>query len=128
MLLASGYIAGGTLVGLIIAFFTFLPKSFNEALDLSSLWNTADPSFPKLAAVVAFAALAVALTWLAVKKERAPKQPRLCRCVSVVLYADYAHPAKPALPSPGQRPDSNGDDSRPNAPRELARDPAQPER
>jgi uncharacterized oligopeptide transporter (OPT) family protein len=79
VLLSSGLIAGGTLIGLIIAFFTFLPKDFNEALDLSQhlgpLWNAADAPYPKVAAVVAFAALAVALTWLAVKKERAPKQP-----------------------------------------------------
>jgi len=74
VLLSSGYIAGGTLIGLIVAFFVFLPKAFNEALDLGSLWDAADPSSPKLAAVVAFAVLAVALTWLAVKKERAPKQ------------------------------------------------------
>jgi putative OPT family oligopeptide transporter len=79
VLLSSGYIAGGTLVGLIIAFFTFLPKSFNEALDLGQLlgpvWNATDSPYPKEAAVVAFAALAVALTWLAVRKERTPKQP-----------------------------------------------------
>ena len=36
VLLASGYIAGGTLCGLIIAFFAFLPDSFNEALNLGS--------------------------------------------------------------------------------------------
>jgi uncharacterized oligopeptide transporter (OPT) family protein len=33
VLLASGYIAGGTLCGLIIAFFAFLPESFNQALN-----------------------------------------------------------------------------------------------
>ena len=35
MLLASGYIAGGTLCGLIIAFFTFLPYGFNRVIDIS---------------------------------------------------------------------------------------------
>ncbi len=35
VLLSSGYIAGGTLCGLIIAFFTFLPDSFNRAIDFS---------------------------------------------------------------------------------------------
>jgi putative OPT family oligopeptide transporter len=35
VLLASGYIAGGTVCGLIIAFFTFLPYQFNRALDMS---------------------------------------------------------------------------------------------
>ena len=34
VLLASGYIAGGTLCGLIVAFFAFLPDSFNETLNL----------------------------------------------------------------------------------------------
>src|SRR5205085_11889086 len=34
VLLASGYIAGGTLCGLIIAFFAFLPDSFNQAINL----------------------------------------------------------------------------------------------
>jgi len=35
VLLASGYIAGGTVCGLIIAFFTFLPYSFTRVLDAS---------------------------------------------------------------------------------------------
>ncbi|MFO0825753.1 MAG: hypothetical protein U0792_21975 [Gemmataceae bacterium] len=36
MLLASGYIAGGTLCGLIIAFFAFLPEWFN-GVDMLNL-------------------------------------------------------------------------------------------
>lgn len=35
ILLSSGYIAGGTLAGLVIAFFTFLPPQVNQGLDLS---------------------------------------------------------------------------------------------
>lgn len=35
VLLSSGYIAGGTVCGLIIAFFTFLPYSFNRVIDFS---------------------------------------------------------------------------------------------
>ena len=35
VLLSSGYIAGGTVCGLIIAFFTFLPLRFNRIVDLS---------------------------------------------------------------------------------------------
>jgi putative OPT family oligopeptide transporter len=35
VLLASGYIAGGTVCGLIIAFFTFMPHSFNRVIDFS---------------------------------------------------------------------------------------------
>jgi uncharacterized oligopeptide transporter (OPT) family protein len=40
VLLASGYIAGGTLCGLIIAFFAFLPEWFNKALDVHT-WKVA---------------------------------------------------------------------------------------
>src|SRR5262249_41202797 len=35
VLLGSGYIAGGTLIGLIVAFFVFLPERFTQMLDLS---------------------------------------------------------------------------------------------
>src|SRR6185369_2467180 len=35
VLLSSGYIAGGTVCGLIIAFFTFLPYGFNRVIDAS---------------------------------------------------------------------------------------------
>ena len=35
VLLSSGYIAGGTVCGLIIAFFTFLPYSFTRVIDVS---------------------------------------------------------------------------------------------
>mgnify|MGYP000952188760 CR=1 FL=1 len=35
VLLSSGYIAGGTLCGLIVAFFTFLPAGFNRAINLA---------------------------------------------------------------------------------------------
>jgi hypothetical protein len=35
VLLSSGYIAGGTLVGLLLAFFAFLPDSFNRAINIS---------------------------------------------------------------------------------------------
>ncbi len=58
VLLSSGYIAGGTLCGLIIAFFVFLPDSFNKALDLSGYVSGANP---KLTALVIFLILAVIL-------------------------------------------------------------------
>jgi uncharacterized oligopeptide transporter (OPT) family protein len=65
VLLASGYIAGGTLAGLIIAFFVFLPKWFNDALNLSAYlptaWQTGDSLYMKLTALVAFAILIVIL-------------------------------------------------------------------
>lgn len=65
VLLSSGYIAGGTLCGLIIAFFVFLPKRFNEALDLSAFVSAYDP---KVTALVMFALLAVILLWIGTRK------------------------------------------------------------
>jgi hypothetical protein len=35
VLLASGYIAGGSLAGVVVAFFAFLPASFNRAIDVA---------------------------------------------------------------------------------------------
>ncbi|HEY7326020.1 MAG TPA: oligopeptide transporter, OPT family [Gemmataceae bacterium] len=61
VLLASGYIAGGTLIGLIIAFFFFLPDNFNKGLDLSRFVGTVDP---KLASLVMFLILAAILLWI----------------------------------------------------------------
>jgi uncharacterized oligopeptide transporter (OPT) family protein len=73
VLLASGYIAGGTLCGLIIAFFAFLGDEFNKALDFGpSLadmmkqlgiegWAGEDPVGPKVLALIAFAVLAAVL-------------------------------------------------------------------
>ncbi len=79
VLLSSGYIAGGTLLGLVIAFFVFLPKGFNELLNLSShlgaAWNVEDSPYPKAAALVAFVAMAVILLWVAARKEPRPEGP-----------------------------------------------------
>lgn len=66
VLLASGYIAGGTLCGLIIAFFAFLPDWFNKALDLSkhvspAEWATPAAAGPKIVALIMFAILAAVL-------------------------------------------------------------------
>jgi hypothetical protein len=65
VLLGSGYIAGGTLVGLVIAFFVFLPKAFNDTLDigqhLGSQYTAEGVPAPKIAALVAFAVLAAIL-------------------------------------------------------------------
>jgi uncharacterized oligopeptide transporter (OPT) family protein len=72
VLLASGYIAGGTLCGLFIAFFAVLPESFNQALDLGRhfgpAWNTEGAPHPKVAALVAFAVLALILFWVGTRK------------------------------------------------------------
>ena len=65
MLLASGYIAGGTLIGLIIAFFFFLPDNFNKALNLSRYVGTVDP---RLASLVMFLILAAILLWIGSRK------------------------------------------------------------
>jgi putative OPT family oligopeptide transporter len=65
VLLSSGYIAGGTLCGLIIAFFVFLPKYFNDALDLSR--HVADFD-PKITALVMFLILAAILVWIGIRK------------------------------------------------------------
>ena len=72
-MLSSGYIAGGTLIGLVIAFFAFLPGWFSEALNLGrflgSAWTAADSPYPKLLAVAAFAAIALFMLWIAARKE-----------------------------------------------------------
>jgi hypothetical protein len=47
VLLASGYIAGGTLCGLIIAFFAMLPNAFLNALNMGRHFGRSfDPSLP----------------------------------------------------------------------------------
>ncbi len=72
VLLSSGYIAGGTLCGLIIAFFAFLPAAFNEKLDLGRLfgtaWNLEESTGPKVAALLAFGVLAAILLWVGARK------------------------------------------------------------
>jgi putative OPT family oligopeptide transporter len=76
VLLSSGYIAGGTLCGLIIAFFAFLPQAFNDALNLSLFlpedWQPEESLFMKVAAVVMFVVLAVILLWVGTRKSLAP--------------------------------------------------------
>jgi putative OPT family oligopeptide transporter len=65
VLLASGYIAGGTLVGLLVAFFVFLPKAFNDMLDLGRYAGKAytgdEAVAPKVVALAAFVVLALIL-------------------------------------------------------------------
>jgi len=75
VLLSSGYIAGGTLCGLVIAFFVFLPDWFNKALNLGLQYfgeGYADGKAPaaKIAALVLFLVLAAVL--LAVGARKAP--------------------------------------------------------
>jgi putative OPT family oligopeptide transporter len=77
VLLSSGYIAGGTLCGLIVAFFAFLPDAFNKALDLGphlgSAYNDPLAAAPKLVALGAFALLAIILLWVGARKT--PAEP-----------------------------------------------------
>jgi putative OPT family oligopeptide transporter len=79
VLLSSGYIAGGTLIGLIIAFFAFLPDAFNDALNLGQhlgeAWTAKDAWRPKVAALIAFAVLAVILLRVGMQKPPEPEGP-----------------------------------------------------
>ncbi len=60
MLLASGYIAGGTIAGVLGAMLAFAPDSFNAAIDLRK-WLPADWQTANWPAVTAFARLALVL-------------------------------------------------------------------
>jgi putative OPT family oligopeptide transporter len=76
VLLASGYIAGGTLCGLIIAFFAFLPEVFNKSLELNKhigAWYTEESPHAKAVALAMFILLAVILLW--VGSRRTPAEP-----------------------------------------------------
>jgi putative OPT family oligopeptide transporter len=75
VLLSSGYIAGGTLCGLIIGFFIMLPRRFNEALDLGQHLGKdyLDSAAGKLAALATFVLLAVILLWVGARKT--PAEP-----------------------------------------------------
>ncbi len=75
VLLSSGYIAGGTLCGLIVAFFAMMPETFNNALNLGQYFGKGDSvadrtgeflgsNFAMLLAVGIFAALALFLYWI----------------------------------------------------------------
>jgi putative OPT family oligopeptide transporter len=65
VLLGSGYIAGGTVIGLIIAFFVFLGKEFNEMLNLGRFlgenYMAETAGAPKVVALITFGALALVL-------------------------------------------------------------------
>jgi uncharacterized oligopeptide transporter (OPT) family protein len=88
VLLASGYIAGGTLCGLIVAFFTFAPDSFNQAINLGlhlfgeevtsedgktkKVWNPDESGPARVAAVVVFSLLAAFLVYIGSRRDRPP--------------------------------------------------------
>ena len=77
VLLSSGYIAGGTLTGLVIAFFAFLPAAFNAALHLGKhfgpSYNVESSTAPKIVALIAFAVLAVVLFRVGLQKGPEPE-------------------------------------------------------
>jgi putative OPT family oligopeptide transporter len=71
VLLSSGYIAGGTLCGLIIAFFAFLPDWWNNALNIGQNFGMDWPDEAmgaKLIAVAAFVVLALILLWVGMQR------------------------------------------------------------
>jgi len=70
VLLSSGYIAGGTLCGLIVAFFAFLPDGFNRALDIGRHFGAAynDGNWPKIVALITFGLLALVLVAIGIKR------------------------------------------------------------
>ncbi len=85
VLLASGFIAGGTLCGLVVAFFAFLPDSFNQAINLGShlfavpdpetgkpVWKPEESAGAKWAAVAAFGLLAVILFAVGAARAKTP--------------------------------------------------------
>jgi putative OPT family oligopeptide transporter len=80
VLLSSGYIAGGTLCGLILAFFAFLPDSFNKALDISRHFVPEGEDFTetdtaKLIAVAVFVLLCAMLLWVGTRKSKPTEAP-----------------------------------------------------
>src|SRR5439155_14957015 len=89
VLLSSGYIAGGTLCGLIIAFFAFLPEAFNEAINLGyhfwaavnpetgkKEWKPDDVGFSQVTSVVMFGLLGAILLWVGSRKGEVNGEPR----------------------------------------------------
>src|SRR5262249_35022065 len=74
VLLASGYIAGGTLCGLIVGFFAMLPAEFNEALNIGKEFfgEAYEESVEaKITAVATFLVLAVIL--LRIGSQKSPE-------------------------------------------------------
>jgi hypothetical protein len=74
VLLSSGYIAGGTLAGLVIAFFAFLPDRVNDALNLGRFLGPEwmDEPAAKVTSVIAFAILGAILFRIGLMKSESP--------------------------------------------------------
>ena len=73
VLLSSGYIAGGAIAGVTVAFFAFLPDQFSARLNLNRFfvdtWNTSN-----LPAVVAFGVLMALLLVVGFGRRRGPNE------------------------------------------------------
>ncbi len=72
VLLSSGYIAGGAIAGVLIAFFAFLPQRFNDLLAVGSRFpqSWSDQRGPEMVAVGSFALLIVILFIVGLRKRR----------------------------------------------------------
>jgi uncharacterized oligopeptide transporter (OPT) family protein len=79
VLLASGYIAGGTLCGLIIGFSYFLPDSVRKSLEIGTtllgekvifgeVWDVEKGTNPKILAMLMYGLLAAMLVRVAIKR------------------------------------------------------------
>jgi uncharacterized oligopeptide transporter (OPT) family protein len=79
VLLSSGYIAGGTLCGLIIAFFAFLPDAFNSAVNFGAFlpkeWQDEASTYMQVASLVTFAILAVVLVRVGTMRATLDEEP-----------------------------------------------------
>jgi len=87
VLLASGFIAGGTLCGLLIGFLVMLlPKGFMDALNLGELFQKdyLESVTAKVLALVMFAGLAAVLLWVSARKTK--------------LDGGAGEPERPAIP------------------------------
>jgi hypothetical protein len=72
ILLASGYIAGGTLIGLLISFLVFVPD-FAKALDIGKTlfgdkWDVDKAVNPKILALIMYASVGAILLRVAIKR------------------------------------------------------------
>jgi putative OPT family oligopeptide transporter len=70
VLLSSGYIAGGTITGLIIAFLVFLPPWVGESLNLGAHlphWGEEDLG-PEVVSLIAFGVLGAILFWVGTRR------------------------------------------------------------
>jgi hypothetical protein len=79
VLLSSGYIAGGTLMGLLLAFFAFpvlapFIEVFNVGKYFGPNYNVEESTAPKIVALIAFAVLAVILFRVGMQKTPATDQ------------------------------------------------------